>query len=142
MKNKQVITKIFENWPAKILSLAAAIILFLFFRINTLEERFFSVPLSVRLSDGFVIMNTYPRSVRITLRGQEEEIYTVQGEDIIAYINLEDHQSEGIFKAPVVVNKKGTALNVEPLELRHEPSTITITLEKLVEKNKIEVIHD
>ena len=135
MKIRQYLRQFFSNWPAKILSLTAAIVLFLFYRVNTLEERFFSTKLEVRLPAGFAIAATYPRSARITLRGGQDTIYPILEEDVVAYVDLERHQSEGVFGVPVKVEKTGTALDVEPLEVRVEPGEVTITLEREIQKS-------
>ena len=49
-----------HNWPVKVLSVALAILLFLFYRISTLEERFFSVPLELRIDDEYTPASTLP----------------------------------------------------------------------------------
>ena len=41
MTVKKLTEKLLENWPAKIVCLALALLLFLFYRMSTLDERFF-----------------------------------------------------------------------------------------------------
>jgi YbbR domain-containing protein len=123
-----------SDLPAKLICLAAAAVLFLFHRVNTLTERFFSVPLEVSVPAGLAVASAYPKSVRITLRGAEEQIYPVLEEDIEAVVSLEAKRGPGVFRAPVKVSRKGTAASVEPLEVKVEPQDLTFTLEPLVEK--------
>jgi hypothetical protein len=132
---------LFSDMPAKMICLAAAAILFLFHRVNTLTERFFSVPLQVNVPAGLAVASAYPRSVRITLRGAEEQIYPVLEDDVEAVAGLESRKGPGIFRAQVKVARKGTAAGVEPLEVKVEPQEITFTLEPLVEK-RVPVVPD
>ena len=88
MRNRRFFERILDNWPAKIISLAVALVLFLFYRIVNLEERFFNVPLSIEVPENFTASGNYPRSVRITLRGGQEEIFHILEEDIRASADL------------------------------------------------------
>ena len=49
MNTRKFVDGILSDWPAKIISLAAAALLFLFYRVNTMDERFFSEPLEYSL---------------------------------------------------------------------------------------------
>ncbi len=134
LRNSDFLERLVSNWPAKVLSIVAAIVLFMVYRINTLEERFFSVPLKVILNEQYIPAGPYPRNVRITLRGNREEIFLILEEDIEATLDLSKYSTEGLFKAPVRIEKKGTSLEVDPLEVKVEPFEITVTLEKKVTK--------
>jgi YbbR domain-containing protein len=125
---------IFSNWPAKIISLAAAALLFLFYRVNTMDERFFSVPLQVDPPAGLAISKPYPKSARVTLRGKEEAIFSVIEDDVEVYADFGRFQTEGQFRIPVRVVRSGSSLNIEPLDIRVEPAEISVTLEQRIEK--------
>lgn len=135
MKRRHLLDVILANWPAKVISLAAAALLFLFYRVNTMDERFFSVPLHVDPPAGLAIARPYPKSARVTLRGKEEAIFSVLEQDIEVYADFGRFQSEGQYRIPVRVTRKGTSLNIEPLDIRVEPSEISITLEQRIEKS-------
>ncbi|UCF97149.1 MAG: YbbR-like domain-containing protein [Spirochaetaceae bacterium] len=134
MKPRRVVESIFSSWPAKIISLTAAALLFLFYRVNTMDERFVSVPLQVDPPAGLAISKPYPKSARVTLRGKEEAIFSVIEEDIEVYADFGRFQSEGQFRVPVRVVRRGSSLNIEPLDIRVEPAEISVTLEQRVEK--------
>ena len=126
-------TKIIErNWPAKIISVAAAIILFLFYRATSLEERFFSVPLEIRINESYAVSSTVPPSVKVTLRGSEDSIFLILEDDIEVYADFSRHSSEGQFQEPIRFKKTGSAQNIENLEIRVEPSEIKLELEKKI----------
>ena len=127
--------------PVKVICLTAAVILLLFHRVTTLTERFFSVPLEVSTPSGLAVASAFPKTVRITLRGAEESIFPILEEDVEATVSLDSHRSAGGFRAEVKVSRKGTAANVEPLEIKVDPQEIAFTLEPLTEK-RVNVIPD
>jgi hypothetical protein len=134
MRHKKAAAHLFSDLPVKIICLTIAVILLLFHRLNTLTERFISVPLKVSVPSGYAIAASYPKSVRVTLRGEEESIFPILEEDIEAGASLDGFKSAGTFRTQVKVAKKGTALGVEPLEIKVEPQEIVFTLERKIEK--------
>lgn len=121
MLNRSFFLRLIDNWPVKILCLFAAIVLFALYRINTLEERFFTIPLEIQINNNFVSVDNSAEKVRIRIRGNEEDIYSVLEEDVEAYIDLKSKVSEGEFQAPVLIRKKGSALNIKNLEINVDP---------------------
>jgi hypothetical protein len=134
LRRKRAFERFFADWPAKIISLAAAILLFLFYRINTMEERVFTTALKADPPPGLAIAKPYPRSARITLRGREENIFSVLEEDLEVYADFDEIDSEGQYRLPVRVLRKGASVNVEPLEIRVEPAEVSVTLEAEVQR--------
>lgn len=139
MKNRSFLDFISKNWPAKVIAVAAAVVLFLFHRISTLEERFFSLPLTVIENEEYIPAEDYPKKVNVTLRGSAEDVFHILEEDIEAEIDLSEFNKEGAYEVPVEIRKKGSALNVEPLEIRVEPMELEVVLEKKTTKT-LEVI--
>lgn len=141
MSGRRLLRALLSDLPVKAICLTAAVILFLFHRVNTMTERFFSVALQVSTPAGLAIASTYPRSVRITLRGTEDSIYPILEEDIEATADLENHHASGVFRAPIRISRHGTAANVEPLEIKVEPQEVTFTLDQVAER-KVNVAPD
>lgn len=135
MKNKKILDRIVDRWPVKVLSIAAAILLFMFNRMSALEERFFSVPLKVNLDGTLVPASSYPRVARVTLRGEANTIFPILEEDIEAFIDLTRYKTEGVYKAPVQIRRKGTASAADPLEIHVEPLEVAVALERKVVKS-------
>jgi YbbR domain-containing protein len=133
-RGRKFLARVAENWPAKVLSVALAIILFVFHRMSTLEDRFFSVPLSVELDSALIPASPYTRMIRVSLRGEANSIFPILEDDIEAYIDLKKYREEGWYRAPVQVRKKGTALGVEPLEVSVDPMEISLHLDHKVSK--------
>ncbi|MDR2434974.1 MAG: hypothetical protein LBD47_10465 [Treponema sp.] len=131
---RKLLARAVEKWPAKVLSVAAALLLFVFHRMSTLETRFFSVPLQVEISPDLVPVSSYPRIVRVSIRGDVNSIYPIAEDDIEAYIDLTKHNAAGLYRSPVQVHKKGTALEAGPLEISVEPLEISVQLDQKLRK--------
>jgi YbbR domain-containing protein len=101
----------------------------LFYQTSTLEERFFSTPLLVEGTGDVVPANRYPTMIRVTLRGNANSIYPVVNSDIEAFIDLGGVNEKGTRHFPVQIRKKGTALEVETLEISVDPMEITLELD-------------
>jgi YbbR domain-containing protein len=138
-----IFAKITEKWPVKVLSLAAAVIISIFYRMNNLETRFFTVPLSIVSSDILLPVNSVENAVRVSVRGKPEEIQPILAEDIEAYIDLRKYTYEGNYKTPVQIRKKGSALGIESLEISVLPIEIPVTLDQKMTRtvNVFPVLH-
>ena len=135
MNSRQFLVKITEKWPVKVLSVAAALLLSVFHRINTLESRFLSAPLRIEANDTLVPASSFTQIVRVSLRGEGNSIYPILDDDIEAYIDLKKYANEGLYRVPVQIRKKGSAVGVEPLEISVEPMEIAINLENRLSRN-------
>lgn len=133
MDSRKVLARIAENWPAKVLSIALALMLFVFHRMNTLEERFFSVPLLVETTENLIPASPYTKMIRISIRGDAARIRSLLEEDIEPYIDLTGKE-KGIYRVPVQVRTYGTALGLEPLEIKVDPLEISLVLDHKVSK--------
>ncbi len=135
MKINAFFARLFRNWPAKVLSFLLALLLLVFHDITRLEERFITVPLEVRLSDGLVPASQYPQQVRIRLRGESEQVFRVVEDDLEAYINLQPFDTEGEYRVPVNVGRTGVSAEPGTLEISVEPEVLTVELEEKVIKS-------
>lgn len=135
MTKAKLVSVIVEKWPVKVLSLAAAILIAVFHRMNTLETRFFTAPLLIESSEHFIPASSFARAVRVSIRGEGAQIHQIMEEDIEAYIDLGRYSHEGSYRVPVQIRKKGSALGVEPLEITVLPIDIPMLLEQRVTRN-------
>ena len=134
MNKAKLLSLVTEKWPVKVLSIAAALLISIFYRMSNLEIRSFSVPLVIEASETLIPVNSFTSSVRISLRGSAGGIHQILDEDIEAYIDLGKLTNEGNYKAPVHIRKKGSALGVDLLEISVVPIEIPLLLEKKVTK--------
>jgi YbbR domain-containing protein len=126
---RKIFEKAIENWPAKVLSVVLAIVLFVFHQISTLVEESFSSPLNI-VSNGLLVPSkSHEQTIRITLRSDERNINAINREDIEVYVDLSNMNLPGTYRVPVLVRKIGTAAGVDPLEIRVNPSEIEIDLD-------------
>jgi YbbR domain-containing protein len=130
LNREKLIAKITEKWPAKILSVAAALVISVFYRMNTLETRTFTVPLRVYENNLLIPVTSAPNTVRVNVRGDAAGVLSIQETDIEAYIDLNKYASEGAYRIPVQIQKKGRALGVEPLEISVIPIEIPLSLDQ------------
>jgi hypothetical protein len=124
-----------ENWPVKALSIALALILFVFNRLNTMTTRPLSVPLTVETNSALVPASSYPRNVRVSLKGEDDNIKSIDDGDIEAYVDFTRYEDGGLYSAPVLIRRKGSALSVEPLEIAVTPSKLSVQLDRRINKN-------
>jgi YbbR domain-containing protein len=134
LNGRKLLLKIIENWPAKVLSIAMAVVLFMFHRMNILENRFFSVPLQLELNNTLTPASSYPHMVRVSLRGEANSIFPILEEDIEAYLDFTRYNEKGNYRAPVQIRRSGTALGVEPLEISVDPLEIAVELDEKMNK--------
>jgi len=134
MNGKRFTRTLLADLPVKVICLTAAVVLLLLHRVTTLSERFVNVPLDVTTPSGLAVASAFPRTVRVTLRGTEESILPILEDDLAASVSLETHRSPGVYREEVKVTRKGTALNVEPLEVTVDPQEISFSLEPFAER--------
>jgi YbbR domain-containing protein len=119
-----------NNWPAKVIALGVAVVIVLFSDLARTDERYFSVPLEVLVDDSVMPSEEFPTRARVRLRGDESEIYAVNEEDVVAVADFREHTTDGQYRAPVEVERSGTALDFEALEITVEPLNVVVTLEQ------------
>jgi hypothetical protein len=125
----KILQKIIENWPAKVLCIGLAIMLVVFHRMSSLEERFFTVPLSIDRDGSLVPASPYPRLVRVNLRGEPSNIFAILEDDIEVYVEVDRFQQPGVFTVPVQWRKRTAAHAMEPVQVTVDPMEITLTLD-------------
>ncbi|MDC7219520.1 MAG: CdaR family protein [Spirochaetales bacterium] len=130
----KLLDRFMHRWHIKIFSFLLALVLFWFYRISTLDERYFSVPLELDMNSAYIPAGDYPGHVTVTLRGASEEIFSVLEEDIRVYADFSDHEGEGSFRAPIQVKRTGSALAGGDVEIRIEPGDLIIRQEEKVSK--------
>jgi len=133
-KYRKILAAAVENWPAKAISIALAVILFVYYRQSQLESRFFSLPLRVETGAALAPASAYTRNIRITLRGEKNDIDPIKEEDMAVFIDLSACTSPGTYKAPVQIRREGSALGVEALQIQMDPLEIVLDLDQRLSK--------
>ncbi|MBN2532368.1 MAG: hypothetical protein JXB88_05725 [Spirochaetales bacterium] len=141
LKIDSFLRRVLRNWPPKIISLVAAVLLFVFNRMSNLEEHPLYVPLSIRLNPDYAIAAPIREKISVIVRGDPDlDIHQITPEDIEVYIDLLHVEKEDEYTVPIQYRKIGPALETEPLSIDIEPAVITVKLEKNLQKSvEIEV---
>jgi len=139
LKSKPFLERLVSQWPAKALSLVAAILLFLFHNYSSLAERFVNIPLKVVFAEGFTAAQPYPRRVRVTVRGRDQNLSDFSENDIEAIVDFSQFNKEGTYRAPVQIKRKRVVEDPNLMEFRVEPVEVMISIERKVQK-RVEVI--
>lgn len=128
--------KLLNNWPAKLLSFLAAVLLFFFNRTLNQEEITLTVKLNVRLRNGFTISAPYKDKILVSISGdREEDIRKISEEDFEVYADLrgDQYNKNGKYLVKLQYEKKipdSININLNPLETE---ITIETSLDKSVE---------
>lgn len=135
MNFRKLFAQAVEKWPAKVISLALAIFLFVFHRMVTLETRFFYVPLVIESLNSLMPSSPYPRLIMVNLRGEASGINSILEDDIEVFVDMYYIVTPGIYVVPVQWRKRGTAEGVDPLQVSVDPAEITFSLDHRIIKS-------
>jgi len=128
----RLISKATQNWPVKVLSIALAIALVMVYRTTMISSRTITVPLTVETGLSLIPGSDFPTNVRVTVRGEGDGVRSIAEGDITAYVDLSRHETEGFYRAPVRIRRRGAALEVEPLEILVNPLEVSLRLERRI----------
>jgi len=126
--------KVFDQWPAKVLALVAALLLFLFNRFDSLQTRTFSIPLRLVTDTALLPAQDFNHRVKVNIRGTSDLVSEVTEADLEALVDYSGHQGEGIFSAPIQINRRGAAAESTTLEVTVDPLVLNLHLERRVVK--------
>jgi len=132
LRIKRIVERAVENWPAKVLALAAAILLFVFHGIATVEEVVFTIDLELRTDDRLASATPRTEPVRVVVRGGPDDVERISGEDIRVVADFTGYTEPGTYVEPIRVERYGRAAELHPLEIRTEPAEVTTRLEEVV----------
>jgi len=132
LNGRKLFFKLIDNWPVKVLSVALALALVIVYRVSTLSTRTLTVPLTIETGHALIPASDFPANVRVTLRGEDDGINLIADGDIEAFIDLSRHEFEGWYRSPVQVRRRGTALEMEPLEISVNPLEISVRLDRRI----------
>ena len=134
MSINKLIEKVTEDWIAKIVCLALAVLIYVFHIVSLLDRKSLTVPLNV-VADGILFpLNEIPQNIKVNVRAKSDVIATITSSGISAYLYLTDYTEEGVYNVPVNISLSNELMLVEPLEVFVNPDRISVTLDKKVQK--------
>ncbi|UTC68275.1 MULTISPECIES: YbbR-like domain-containing protein [unclassified Treponema] len=134
MKIKKILDRLAENWLAKVISFALAIVLVQLYKGSLLEKKYFYAPLVIENSGELVPAVNIPRLVKISVWGDPTIIAPIREEHITAYMDLSSITGPGDYRIPIQAKLKGLASDVSDFEVEVEPADIWLTLEESLSK--------
>jgi hypothetical protein len=136
LKTRPLLARWLAFWPVKVLALAAAVLLFVFNRMNNLEQRVFELPLEVILPDGYVLADPLRERAVVTVRGEAEgALRHATAEQFRAWVDLTKFRREGTFVVPLQYERRDAAQQPDVFVDRVEPSEVTVSLERVAERS-------
>ena len=134
MNIKQILFRLTENWPVKIICLVFAVFLSEFYRGTLLDRRSLIIPLTVENNGSLAPAEQYPAKIKVTIWGDATGIGSIGESDITAFINISDFKTEGTYRIPIKVRLAGTVTPIGNMEISTEPSILTLRLATNVHK--------
>lgn len=132
MSIKQLTEKITHNWPIKLVCFALAIILYILHQASLVEKKTFIVPLTVIQEGNLTYTDTIDKTVTVVVKTSPEYINVIQESDIVASLNLNTQNENGIY--PVNVSLSERVLTIDPLEIQVKPERINVNVVEKVLK--------
>ncbi|MDR2841742.1 MAG: hypothetical protein LBV52_00900 [Spirochaetaceae bacterium] len=124
-----------KDWPAKILSLALAIFIYVFHQFALLDTKSLTVDLAVTGSSDFIISNEIPKKIRVTLRGLSKDISPITDSDIDASIDISAYTTPGRYHVLIKTIPQDNALDADPLEISVLPLDVLVVLSRRMSKS-------
>jgi len=122
--------KLFQDLPAKLLSIALAFGLFFFNRLENVIPKTILAPLNLILPAELSPAENYPRRIRVLVRGPRERIEQIDDEDYEVFGETREDRGEGNYLIPLRLSRSGGKPPIEGIEANLEITEIRLTLEK------------
>lgn len=132
MKMKRLLDKLLDNWPAKVICLALALLLYFFYNLSLLDKKTFTLLVST-IENGQMTSATDKnaiKSVKVTVHAKQEQLAGINEDDLNAYIDISSQTEEGTFGFPVLIETSPRLKLMDPLEITSVPEEITATVEE------------
>ncbi|MBZ4673603.1 MAG: YbbR family protein [Spirochaeta sp.] len=121
MKLNKYLQGVLSNWPAKVLSLVFAMLVYAFIQYSTMGARVVSIPIEVYLPPSLEAASLVPSSIEVSIQGNEDIIYLINPESIKASLDFSSVGEAGIATAPVVLRYEEDVFESAGIALRAEP---------------------
>lgn len=126
MRTNKHLQNLLYNWPAKVLSLVFAVLIYAFIQYSTLDTRVVTIPLAVTLPDDLVAESLVPQKIEVQIKGNENIIYLVDLDAITATIDFSDVHEVGIATRSIVLVYNERVFDNAQITLLAQPSQYRI----------------
>jgi YbbR domain-containing protein len=123
--------RLWENLPAKLLSLMVASILVFVFNQGSLPTRQINTDVELILDSSMTPLDYVPYRVRLTIRGEQEDLDAILEDDIQVYADFSEYRENGRYRTPINYELSGRlqGLELDRLEINLDPVEITTFIE-------------
>ena len=129
LENFKVIDKIIVNWPAKVICVLIALLLYFFFNLSQLDSKTISVPLTVQSDGQLIAVSSFQKHVRVSLRASPESLAQISNRDVEAVLNINNYTHAGVFDVPVSLSFSPDFYLIDPVEVHVSPDRIKVQIE-------------
>ena len=126
MKAGRVFKVITRNWAAKLFCFAIAVVVVLFNRMGKIEDRTMNIPFKLYTNSEYLVVQDIPRTIKVTLRGNKDDIYSILSSDLTAFADFTAVAETGNYSRPIKIERSGSALYITPLEIHTTPNQINL----------------
>lgn len=126
MRQNKYLQALLYNWPAKILSLVFALVVFAFIQYTNLDTRIVTIPLEVTLPAVLEPQSLVPSQVDVKIKGNEDIIYLIDVTSISATVNFSDVRTEGIATRAVSLVYEKQIFDSAQISLVSEPEQFRV----------------
>ncbi|MGD1821308.1 MAG: hypothetical protein ACPKM0_00920 [Pleomorphochaeta sp.] len=117
----------FDNWKPKLISLILALCVFSFFHYYSHSSRFVTIPLQVVLPSDYEAESLIPTSVEVEIIGDNNIIYLIDPNLIVAVIDFSTVNREGISRTNVKLNYNETVFSQGNIDLVTNPESVKVS---------------
>ena len=128
MKFGDFTQRLVHNWPVKVLSLVAAVMLYLLAQTAGLEQRELTVGIEVITASGIEAVPSSELEAAVRIRGPRDQVFFIESEDIILEADVSHIDSAGTVEAYVRLREQRQLSLIRPLEIRYRPTSIEVEL--------------
>ncbi|MCR4627731.1 MAG: hypothetical protein K5640_08810 [Treponema sp.] len=129
LENFKVIDKIIVNWPAKVICVLIALLLYFFYNLSRLDSKTISVPLDIKSDGQFMAVSSFQKHVRVNLRASPESLAQISTRDIEAVLDINNYTHSGVFDVPVSLSFSPDFYLIDPIEVHVTPDRIKLQIE-------------
>jgi YbbR domain-containing protein len=134
MNLQSYIEKLKENWIPKIICVGAALLIYFFYQVISLDKKSFVIPLTSQDNGLMTSADSIPTAVRVSVRGRAQDIALISERDFSAFIDFSKYTEEGINSIPIQLTVADSFLGIDPLEIRVSPDTIRVNMESRIQE--------
>lgn len=114
------------NWPAKVLSLLLALVVYAFIHYSSIGARSVTIPITVLLPEQMEAQSLVPASIDVEIRGNEHIIYLISPDSITAVADFSKVDKEGITVANVRLTYEEEVFKRGEITLKASPSSVRV----------------